>query len=44
MEYIYGKNTIMSFLEANVLKEVYLLSTFQDNKIMEKLKKSKIKI
>lgn len=44
MEYIYGKNTIMSFLEANLLKEVYLLSAFQDNKIIEKLKNSKIKI
>lgn len=44
MEYIYGKNTIDSFLESNLLQEVYIQNTFKDEKILQKLRQKKIKV
>jgi len=43
MEYIFGKNTIDSFIGNDMLLEVYLLPSFDDKKIIDKLKNNNIK-
>ena len=43
MEYIFGKNTIDSFIGNEMLLEVYLLPNFDDKKIIDKLKNNNIK-
>lgn len=44
MEYIYGKNTICSFLESNLLQEVYILHPFGDEKILRLLTQKHVRI
>ena len=38
MEYVFGKNTVDSFIDSNMLLEVYLIKTFDDKKILSKIK------
>jgi len=44
MEYIFGKNTIDSFIDSNNLVEVFITDSFDDAKILGKLRKANIKI
>ena len=44
MEYIYGKNAVESFLDSDVLVEVYLQEGFNDQKYLNKLNNHKIKL
>lgn len=43
MEYIFGKNTVDFFVGTNEIIEVFIMNNFNDKKILDKLKKSKIK-
>lgn len=44
MEYVFGKNTVDSFIDSNMLLEVYLIKTFDDKKILSKIKDNNIKV
>lgn len=44
MEYIFGKNTIDSFINSNCIIEVFIANNFSDEKILKKLRQSNIKI
>ena len=44
MEYIFGKNTIESFIESKSLIEVFIASNFSDEKILKHLRQAKIKV
>lgn len=41
-QYIYGKNTVLSYLKDNTSSEVFLLKGFKDQKILSFLEKNKI--
>lgn len=44
MEYIFGKNTIESFIESKSIIEVFIAQNFVDEKILKKLRQSNIKV
>lgn len=44
MEYVFGKNTVLSFLDSPLLIEIYLQQDFHDLSVLEKIKKAKIKV
>lgn len=44
MEYIYGKNTVDSFIENNEINEIYILNSFKDEKIINKIRKKNLKL
>ena len=44
MEYIFGKNTIESFLDSKTIVEVFIVNNFSDERIIPRLKKENIKI
>lgn len=44
MEYIFGKNTIDSFIESKSIIEVFILNNFSDEKILKKLRQNNIKV
>lgn len=44
MSYIFGKNTVDSFIGNDMLIEVYILANFDDKKILNRLKDNKIKV
>lgn len=43
MEIIYGKNPVMSFLNNDMIKEIYLTENFADKNFIGTIKKSNIK-
>lgn len=43
MEYVFGKNTVMSFLDTDLLLEVYLIDDFNDINILKKIREKKVK-
>ena len=44
MDYIFGKNTVESFLDSKSIVEVYIVNNFSDDRILPRLKQEKIKI
>lgn len=44
MEYIFGKNTIESFIESKSIIEVFIAQNFVDEKILKKLRQNNIKV
>ena len=44
MDYIFGKNTIESFIESKSLIEVFIASNFSDEKLLRSLKQAKIRV
>ena len=44
MEYIFGKNTIESFIDSKSIIEVFIAQNFVDEKILKKLRQSNIKV
>lgn len=44
MEYIFGKNTIDSFIESKSIIEVFIVNNFSDEKILKKLRQNNIKV
>lgn len=44
MEYIFGKNTIDSFIESKNIIEVFIASNFSDEKLLKKIRKANIKV
>ena len=44
MEYIFGKNTIESYIESKSIIEVFVLNNFSDEKLIRKLRQANIKI
>lgn len=44
MEYIFGKNTIDSFIESKNIIEVFVANNFSDEKILKKLRQYNIKV
>ena len=44
MEYIFGKNTIDSYIESKSIIEVFIANNFSDEKILKKLRQNNIKV
>lgn len=44
MEYIFGKNTVESYIDSKSIIEVFALSNFSDDKLLRKLRQANIKI
>lgn len=44
MEYIFGKNTIESFLDSKNIIEVYIANNFSDEKLLRKIRQNGIKL
>ena len=44
MDYVFGKNTVLSFLNSPLLLEIYLQQDFNDYTILDQLKKANIKV
>lgn len=44
MDYIFGKNTIDSFLETKSILEVFIAQNFSDEKLLKKIRKANIKV
>ena len=44
MEYIFGKNTVESYIDSKSIIEVFALSNFSDDKLLKKLRQANIKI
>lgn len=44
MEYIFGKNTVESYIDSKSIIEVFALSSFSDDKLLKKLRQANIKI
>ena len=44
MDYIFGKNTIESFIESKSIIEVFIANNFSDEKILKKLRQFNIKV
>jgi tRNA G18 (ribose-2'-O)-methylase SpoU len=44
MEYIFGKNTIESFIDSKSIIEVYIANNFSDEKILKRIRQSGIKV
>ncbi|MDY2889377.1 MAG: 23S rRNA (guanosine(2251)-2'-O)-methyltransferase RlmB [Candidatus Caccosoma sp.] len=44
MEYVFGKNTVDSYIDSKSVVEVYILKSFSDEKILSKIKHANIKV
>ena len=44
MEYIFGKNTIESFIDSKNIIEVFIANNFSDEKLLRKIRQSGIKL
>ena len=44
MEYIFGKNTIESFIDSKNIIEVYIANNFSDEKLLRRIRQSGIKL
>ncbi len=44
MEYIFGKNTIESFIDNKSIQEIFILPNFTDDRILKKIRQSNIKL
>lgn len=44
MEYVFGKNTIDSYIESKSVVEIFILKNFSDEKILNKIRQANIKV
>ena len=44
MEYVFGKNTVDSYIESKSVLEIFILKNFSDEKILKKIKQANIKV